>query len=114
MTGYIPTHFSFFENTLPHHAQTQGNPLHDMTVSCHTKHCPRFRHDKKRASPLTLNSGCFGVGSACQYARAIEFMNYLCSYNFYLCFLFIKEIICAFYQRLKFEVFDKHKHKCFS
>ena len=77
MTGYIPTHFSFFENTLPHHAQTQGNPLHDMPVSCHTKHCPRFRHDKKRASPLTLNSGCFGVGSACQYELAIEFMSYL-------------------------------------
>ena len=28
MTGYTPTYLSFFENTLPHHAQTQGNPLH--------------------------------------------------------------------------------------
>ena len=81
-------------------------------LSCHTKNCLRFRHDKKRVFSHTLNSGGFGVRSACQYARAIEFMSYLCSCNFYLCFLYIKEIICAFYQKLKFEVFDKHK--CFS
>ena len=61
---------------------------------------------------FTLNSGCFGFGGACQYARAIEFISYSCSYNFYLCFLFIKEMNCAFYQKLKFEVFDKHT--CFS
>ena len=59
---------------------------------------------------LTLNS--FRFGGACQYARAIEFISYSCSYNFYLCFLFIKEINCAFYQKLEFEVFEKHT--CFS
>ena len=81
-------------------------------LSCHTKNCLRFRHDKKRVFSLTLNVGCLGVGGACQYARATEFVSYLCSYNFYLCFLFKKEINCAFYQKLKFEVFDKHT--CFS
>ena len=61
MTGHIPTHLSFFENTLPHHAQTQGNPLHDMTVSCHKKIAPDSGMMKREYPHLHLTVDVLGL-----------------------------------------------------